>query len=105
MRPHTFHIPTETPRLYGTEKVEPKDKIVHFKLFDPCGRFTAYGFEYDPEERIGFGYIVSALGPDCDAMGYFSVEEIQGTRNRLGLYMEQDLYLKPKPLGQLVKLA
>jgi len=104
MRPHTFNVPPETPRLYATDKIELKDKTVHFKLFDPCGRFTAYGFEYDPEERLGFGYIVSPLGPECDEMGYFSLDKIRETRNRLGLYMEQDLYFTPKPLSKLVNL-
>jgi Protein of unknown function (DUF2958) len=34
-----------------------KDPLVITKLFDPCGSATWYLLEYDPIEKIAFGYI------------------------------------------------
>lgn len=79
------------------------DPIVHLKLFDPCGRWTYYATEYDPEERKLYGYCISALGPDCDEWGYTSLEEIEGVRNAYGLGIERDLWFRPCPVSELME--
>ena len=75
------------------------DPLAILKLFDPCGRWTYYATEYNAEDRVLWGYCVSAHGPDCDEWGYSDLEEIEATKNRLGLHMERDLYFRPCPVS------
>lgn len=44
---------------------ETKDPIVIAKFFNPTGAGTWLAIEYNPEERIFFGY-VSIFGDHCD---------------------------------------
>ncbi len=71
------------------------------KFFDPSGRATWYGMEYDPAERRFFGYVVGPLGPDCDEWGYFSLTELEGIRCRFGLKVERDAWFKPTTFASL----
>ena len=80
-----------------------ENAIVYLKLFDPCGRFTAYAIEYEPEHNECFGYVISPLGQDCDEWGYFSLTEIAAVRNRLGLGIERDRWWKPKRIGDVIR--
>ena len=58
--------------------------------------------EFDGEDTL-FGYMVSPLGPDCDELGYASLAELAGVRNRMGLGIERDLYWDPTtPLTKAV---
>jgi len=45
--------------LYSQEHI--KDPLVIAKLFDPCGSATWFLTEYDPIEKIAFGYVVGLL--------------------------------------------
>jgi hypothetical protein len=75
----------------------PAEKVsVPWKLFDPYGRWTLYVTEYDPDEGRLFGFCRSALGPDCDELGYADLNEIMATRNRFGLGMERDKWWNGK---------
>ena len=104
MRPSDAHdlmpglIAKDIPPLYATDG---KDPLVLVKWFDPCGRWTYYVVEYDPEERLVFGFCRSPLGGDLDELGYASLDEIRATRNRMGLPMERDLHWKPVPLSKV----
>jgi len=44
--------------LYSQENG--KDPLVITKLFDPCGSASWYLTEYDPVEKIAFGYPTSS---------------------------------------------
>lgn len=92
----------QLPPFYRTESTEADAKVAVLKIMDPCGRFTLYAVEYEPEERCFFGYVVSPLGPDCDEWGYSSLDELESVRNRLGLPLELDLYWKPGPIPKEV---
>jgi len=59
--------------LYSQEQV--KDPFLIAKLFDPCGSATWYLTEYDPVEKIVFGYVV---GLQEDELGYVSLTEMEG---------------------------
>lgn len=61
-----------------------KEAPVRLKLFDPCSGWTWYATEYDPEERVFFGFE--------EELGYSSLTELEGVTNRLGLHMERDLH-------------
>jgi len=48
-------------------------------LFDPCGRCTFYileGSRQPDGDLLLFGFCRSALGPDCDELGYSSLREL-----------------------------
>jgi hypothetical protein len=80
------------------------DPTVVAKFFDPCGRWTYFATEFYPEDRTIFGYCVSPLGDDCDEWGYASLDEIEATKNGLGLGMERDLYFDPKKASEVKQI-
>ncbi len=72
---------------------------VVLKLFDPCSPWTWYATEYDPEERVFFGFVVGHE----EELGYFSLDELQSVKNSLGLPLERDLYWNPEtPLTKVM---
>lgn len=102
------------PPLYSTDGVPLEQKTAVCKFFDPCGRATFFVFEGEPEQDEEgkptddvrfFGYVVSALGPDCDSLGYFNLSELQSVRNRFGLGIERDLHFPPQPFGPILAKA
>lgn len=79
------------PALY-TQEEKGADAIAQVKFF--CsGRYTAYATEFDGDDTF-FGFVVSALGPDCDEWGYFSLGEMEAFRGPFG-GMERDRYFTP----------
>ena len=89
------------PPLYATEGVEPAQKVVQVKFFNPCGRGTWYAVEFDGDDTF-FGYVVSNLGADCDEWGYFSLTELAQVRGPFGIGIERDRHFRPGPVPQLV---
>ena len=77
------------------------DPIVVAKYFNPTGAGTWYATEYDPEEKIFFGY-VSIFGDWNDEWGSFSLDELQSYTGKFGLGIERDLYFDEKPISQVV---
>lgn len=92
------------PRLYSTEDVPTKDKIVAVKFFNPVGRGTWYGVEYEPDKKLMFGYVVGELGPDCDEWGYWSMDELEAVRLPLGLGVERDTSWTPQTAREALSL-
>jgi len=90
----TKEIEKVLPPLYSQEKVE--DPIVWVKYFHPVSNWTWYGIEYDPEERLFFGYVEGFE----NELGYFSLTELEVVMVG-GLGIERDLYFKPCPLSYL----
>lgn len=77
--------------LYSQEAAS--DPEVCAKLFFIAGSATWYVTEYDPETRIGFGYVT---GFAADEWGYFSISEMQATRFAGICAFEVDLYFESK---------
>ena len=102
MKLMTKAIEKMTPAMDASDGTTFEEKTYTAKFFDPCGRGAWFMCEYDPVDRIAFGYIVSPLGPDCDEGGYFSLAELEGVRNRLGLGIERDIHWKPGKLPKEV---
>ncbi len=94
----TKQIRQGLPPLYGQEKE--LDPIAYVKFFDPTGRGTWYGLEFDGKDRF-FGWVASPLGADCDELGYFLLSELASVRCRFGLGIERDLHFKPTPLSKV----
>jgi hypothetical protein len=91
----TKELESKLPALYAQENV--KDPICYVKFFDPCSQWTWYVMEYSPEERLYFGYVVGFE----KELGYFSRDELEKTKNRMGLHMERDLHFEPTPLSKV----
>ena len=94
----TKEIERITPKLYSQDG-KGYDAIVYVKFFTPWSNWTWYMTEYDPKERIGFGYVI---GLDKE-LGYFSITEMESIKGPGGLTIERDLYFDPKPLKDILK--
>jgi len=81
-----------------------KDPLVIVKFFNPTGAGTWYATEYDPENKVFFGY-VSIFGDWNDEWGSFSLKELEDYRGMFGLGIERDLYFEEKPISQVVPKA
>jgi hypothetical protein len=69
-----------------------KQEIVA-KFFDPCGSWSWYVMNQDPEDPDYLWGIVKGFEVET---GSFSLSELQATKNRMGLHIERDLYWKPR---------
>ncbi len=64
----------------------------------PPGRIgRGFATEYDPEEKLFFGYVV---GPSPE-FGYFCSDELASVEGPFGLRIERDLYFDPVPLSRV----
>jgi len=69
-------ITDSVPLLYATEETAIADKMVYAKLFDPFSQWAWYVCEYDPKERLFFGYVV---GQERE-WGEFSLDELESLK-------------------------
>ena len=84
--------------LYSQE--HEKDPLIVAKIFDPTSSATWFLTEYDPVEKIAFGYVV---GMAEDEFGYISLTEMESIQGPLGIGIEQDLYFVQKRLSEVKK--
>jgi DUF2958 family protein len=89
MRLMTKELEKRFLKVGSQEKV--KDPVIVAKFFNPQGAGTWYATEYDPKEKMFFGY-VSIFGDWNDEWGYFSLAELESIKGRFGLGIERDLY-------------
>lgn len=103
----TKALQASLPPLYSGDNIPLEEKTAVAKFFDPCGRGTWFVFEGSPEgnDVVFFGYVVSPLGPDCDEMGNFSLNELQSVRNRFGLGIERDIHFTPTKMSEILRKA
>lgn len=97
----TNDLKKKLPKLYATEDVPLEEKEVIVKFFSPVGSATWYAIEFDPEEKLFFGY-VSIWGDHNDEFGYFSLDELKSIQLPFGLHIERDLYFKPTKIKDLI---
>ncbi|MBF0504833.1 MAG: DUF2958 domain-containing protein [Candidatus Omnitrophica bacterium] len=95
----TKELEARFPPLYAMEDKKPKEVKIIAKFFDPCGSWTWYATEYDPVERIFFGLV---RGHEVE-MGYFSLDELEAVKGRLGLGIERDLYFGDHTLAEAME--
>ncbi len=86
------------PPLYHNEHLG-LEAIAPIKFFTPASRWTWYPTEFDGDDLF-FG-LVSGLEVE---LGYFSLAELEGVRDPLGLPIERDLYFEPTNLRELIAL-
>jgi hypothetical protein len=81
---------------------EVKDPIVIAKFFNPIGRGYWFATEYDPTDKIFFGY-VSLFGDYNDEWGSFGLEELESLQLPMGMKIERDLSFKECPISEMIK--
>jgi len=64
------------PRLYETERVPLKEKLIWLHFF--IGGCDWYVAEYDEEENLFWGYAILNNDHDCAEWGYISFQELKG---------------------------
>ena len=79
----------ENNQVYSQE--ENKVPLIIAKLFDTFGSASWHLTEYDPEEKIAFGYVT---GLAHDEWGYVSLTELESIKHQaFGIpRIERDLY-------------
>jgi hypothetical protein len=92
----TKEIEKNAPRLRASKGGD--DAKVIAKFFNPVGNGTWFMTEYDPEDRMGFGF--AEICPGCGELGYFSIDELESVTLPLGLGIERDLYFGEKTLKE-----
>ena len=80
---------------------EVSDPIVIAHFFNPTGAGDWYATEYDPIDRIIFGY-ASIFGDWNDEWGYASLDELADYNGPFGLGIERDLYWTEKPASEVI---
>ena len=93
----TKALAAKLPPLYSTEKTPTAEKIAIIKFFDCCSQWTWYGVEYDPKDRVFFGWVIGHV----KEWGYFSLDELEETTNKLKLPLERDLWFKPTKMKDI----
>jgi len=77
------------------------DPIIIAHFFNPTGAGDWYATEYDPVDRIIFGY-VSIFGDWNDEWGDSSLDELAAYKGRWNLGIERDLYWTEKPASKVI---
>jgi hypothetical protein len=96
---------TIIPRLDSTDATPFADKTIHARLFALGSAATWLLAEYDPVERIAFGYCdLFGQGEAGGAeWGYVSIDELEELRF-LGIpRVEVDHHFTPKPFRECVR--
>ena len=78
-----------------------KDPLIIARFFNPTGAGTWFATEYDPIDRVFFGYS-SIFGDHNDEWGRVSLDELQAYKGRFGLGIERDLYFIERPASQVI---
>lgn len=84
----TSELAKKLPKIGATEKLKDHQKKVVVKYFSPVSGATWYALEFNPVERLFFGYANITDGE----LGYFSLDELESVRLPFGLKIERDLY-------------
>lgn len=72
-------------------------ELARVKIFDPCGSWTWYICEWDPDNNIAYGLV---KGFESER-GDFSLEELSSVPGPLGIGLEVDVYWRPTLVNEL----
>ena len=86
-------IAATLPALYATEETRVDEKVLLVKFFDPYTQWTWFACEYDPKERLFFGYVVGQE----NEWGEFSLDELESLMmpDNVTPRIERDLFFVP----------
>ena len=107
MHPQSMGIklPPDLPPLDSTDSTPFAEKTIHARLFALGSAATWLIAEYDPEEKVAFGYADlfgqgSAGGAEW---GFVSIEELESFTFMGIPRVEVDAHFTPKPFGECVR--
>ena len=87
----------------GSQENE-SDPLIIAKFFDPTGSATWFATEYNPAERVFFGYVtLFGLGSMEDEWGNFSLDELESVKGKMGLRIERDRHFSEKRSSEVIK--
>lgn len=95
----TKELEKKLPALYSQENIKLADQIAIVKFFDPMGSWNWYATEYDPKQKIFFGY-VEGLESEW---GNFSLDELESIGKTRILGIERDLNFKSTKMSDIIK--
>lgn len=98
----TEELIQQFPKLYTTDHLPPDKVRIIAKFFYPRSAATWYATEYDPENRLFFGY-VNLGDPQCAELGYFSLDELEDFKDSLGLGIERDEHFREHYLSEVLE--
>lgn len=100
-----FNCPTEQqlnhiPKVYETESIPLKDKIVHMHFF--IGNCDWYIIEYDQDDLF-FGFAILNDDYFNAEFGYISFKDLKEINVR-GIEVDNDLHWQPKPIKEIERI-
>ena len=87
---------TKLPALYTTERQDVENHLFLMRFYHPLSRSSWFAIEYDPEERLFFGW----TDGDFQEWGYFSLLEMAFV-NVQGVPIMWDVDFKATRFGEL----
>jgi len=93
------------PALYSTEKTALKDKKIYMHFF--MGGCDWWVVEYDPEERLLFGFACLNGDEQNAEWGYVSLDELISINVR-GIHVDRDRHWTVRPakeVSEIVKMC
>jgi len=90
------------PRLYDTEAIPLRDKLIHLHFFISGSDW--YIAEYDGNELF-FGYAILNGDTDCAEWGYISFDELRSINiNGIEIDCELEEFWKIRPASEIEKI-
>ncbi len=89
------------PRLYETENVKLKDKLIHLHFF--IGGCDWYVAEYDGDDLF-WGYAILHNDYQMAEWGYISFSELKEIKVNGYLEIDNDVHWKVKPASEIEKI-
>jgi len=90
------------PPLYATEHLPWERKTIYEHFF--LGGSDWYGAEYDPRDRLFFGYAILNDDFQNAEWGYFSLDELAAVNVR-GIEVDRDLHWEERPAGEIERIV
>jgi len=87
------------PRLYATRKVKAADTVIHTHFF--LGGSDWYVAEYDPHQRLFYGYTILNNDLQNAEWGYISYDELRAIRIRNAFEVDHDLHWEPQKASEI----
>ena len=98
MKLFTKEIETKLQKQYPQGSSFEQDVIC--KIFDPCGSWTWYIMNQDPEDPDYLWGIVKGFETES---GSISKRELETVKTGFGLGLERDKFFKPRPASEVWK--
>jgi hypothetical protein len=103
-----WNAPTEKqlaklPNLHATEGVPIEEKVVHMHFF--IGGCDWYVVEYDPNDRLFFGYAILNEDYENAEWGYIPLDELVEIKVPPGIEIDRDKWWKPTRAGEVEKIV